>query len=166
MKSIRIIYWLQIRSIPPLPPQLWVCLMLQHWQRMWIPAKPELQNSDQRLFATERGNPHHSLAHSDCWTVLWALGNGSILETAFLGCTHLLRHFCKKRYWSLLTWGRSQIAPKNYKMMNAIFLICKMNAGCSTSPTCCSKILHCYYVWGVFPSAVLAGDTPAFLTCR
>lgn len=66
MKSIRIVYWLQIRYIPHLPPQLWVCLMLQQWQRMWIPAKPELQNSSQRLFAMEKEMSHHFLAQSCC----------------------------------------------------------------------------------------------------
>lgn len=156
MKSIRIVYWLQIRYIPHLPPQLWVCLMLQQWQRMWIPVKPELQNSSQRLFAMEKEMSHHFLAQSCCCDH-WAMA---------VSCKH---HFWADSFAQTLLQEKlleacshgagARLHPKKCKIMNGIFLIYKMNAGCSTHVLLKdSSLLFC--LRSFFPKIMLACDNP------
>lgn len=56
---------------------------------------------------------------------------------------------------------------KIIKITTAIFLVCKINAWCSTSSAYSWKILHCYYVWRVFfQMSYWHVTTPIFRTCR
>lgn len=165
MKSIRIVFWLQIRYIPHLPPQLWVCLMLQQWQRMWIPANPELQNSSQRLFAMEKEMSHHSLAQSCCCTLLWPLGKGMSCKHHFWAALICSDSSAGKATWSLLTWGRSQIAPK--KIQNNEWHLPHLQNECwvlhhvllkDSSLLLCLRSFFQRLCWHV--------TTPTFITCR
>lgn len=81
------------------------------------------------------------------------------------GLTHLLRLFCKKSYLKPAHMGQEpDCTQKNAKLWMASSSSTKWMLG--APPMCCWKILHCYFVWGVFFQRLCWHvTTPTFITC-
>lgn len=148
MDQIHQILW--IRYIPPSPGRVWpdATTVSEEWHYLHVTACSlrVSEGSSQRLVVMER----------KCRIVPWS--NPAAAQLCDYGAEAAA---WKQELWAAPTpdtsaekpleaWSHGLEARLPQKIITAIFLSCKINAGCSTSSVDCWKILHCYYVWRVF----------------